>query len=130
MENFHMTWTATRTRFVNDTITEWLIENSGQKVQITNLGAGVDSRAFWLDSLRQADKYVEVDVESINSFKTKKLAQINAEALCPRQIISMDFMKESIKDLPNHNYDASLPTFWLLEGLVMYLGKLEVIKLL
>ena len=39
-------------------------------------------------------------------------------------------MKESIKDLPNHDYDSSLPTCWILEGLVMYLSKNEVIKLL
>ena len=42
----------------------------------------------------------------------------------------MDFMKESIKDLPNHGYDESLPTCWILEGLVMYLKKPEVLKML
>ena len=33
----------------------------------------------------------------------------------------MDFSKETVKDLPTHGYDKSVPTFWLLEGLVMYL---------
>ena len=42
----------------------------------------------------------------------------------------MDFSKESTKDLPTHGYDASLPTCWILEGLVMYLKKEDVIKLL
>ena len=42
----------------------------------------------------------------------------------------MDFMKESTKDLPNHGYDASLPTCWILEGLVMYMKKPEIIQLL
>ena len=42
----------------------------------------------------------------------------------------MDFSKESTKDLPTHGYDASLPTCWILEGLVMYLKKDEVVKLL
>ena len=42
----------------------------------------------------------------------------------------MDFTKESIKDLPNHSYDKSLPTFWILEGLVMYMTKPDVTRLL
>ena len=42
----------------------------------------------------------------------------------------MDFSKESTKDLPTHGYDASLPTCWILEGLVMYLKKDDVVKLL
>ena len=42
----------------------------------------------------------------------------------------MNFMKESIKDLPNHDYDSTLPTCWILEGLVMYLDRPEVINML
>ena len=42
----------------------------------------------------------------------------------------MDFSKESTKDLPTHGYDSSLPTCWILEGLVMYLKQEDTIKLL
>ena len=42
----------------------------------------------------------------------------------------MNFMEESTKDLPTHGYDQSLPTCWILEGLVMYMKKPEVIQLL
>ena len=42
----------------------------------------------------------------------------------------MDFNKESTKDLPSHGYDASVPTCWILEGLVMYLTKDAVKQLL
>ena len=42
----------------------------------------------------------------------------------------MDFLKESTKDMPKHGYDASLPTCWILEGLVNYLTQPEVLKLL
>lgn len=85
------------------------------------MGAGVDTRAFWVECLKKAERYVEVDVEAINTFKTKKLEELGAEAFCPRQVISQDFSKESTKDLPKHGFDASLPTCWILEGLVMYL---------
>ena len=33
----------------------------------------------------------------------------------------MNFSKESVRDLPSKNFDQTIPTFWLLEGLVMYL---------
>jgi len=42
----------------------------------------------------------------------------------------MDFNKESAKDLPTHGYDSSVPTCWILEGLVMYLQKAESLALL
>ena len=38
----------------------------------------------------------------------------------------MDFSKESTKDLHKHGVDNSIPTFWLLEGLIMYLTKEDV----
>jgi len=95
-------------------------------MQVTNLGCGVDTRPFWLDCLKKVERYVEVDVETINTFKADKLKEVEEKSLCPRQVITMDFMTETIKDLPNHGYDKSLPTCWILEGLVMYLKKPEV----
>lgn len=83
-----------------------------------------------MESLKKVERYVEVDVESLNNYKAKKLEELKAEPLCTRQVISMDFSKESTKDMPNHGFDPSLPTCWILEGLVMYLKKEEVKKLL
>ena len=131
VDNFHMIWTPVRTKYINDTIADWITAKQGAKVQVTNLGAGVDTRAFWLDCLKSSEKYVEVDVESINTFKEKQLAKAeNAVPLCPRQVITMDFMKESTKDMPNHGYDQTLPTFWLLEGLIMYMTRETVVKMM
>merc|ERR1712232_171231 len=42
----------------------------------------------------------------------------------------MDFSKESTKDLPNHGFDKSVPTCWILEGLIMYLKSEDVEKLM
>lgn len=41
--------------------------------------------------------------------------------MCNRVSIPMNFSKESVRDLPSKNFDQTIPTFWLLEGLVMYL---------
>ena len=43
--------------------------------------------------------------------------------LCNRVPVPMNFSKESVKDLPSKGFDAKIPTFWLLEGVVMYLSK-------
>ena len=83
----HIAYTATRTKLINDHIDKWVAqrEEAGTKMQVTNLGCGVDTRAFWLDSLAKAERYVEVDVESINNFKAKKLEEIKAgEPKCQR----------------------------------------------
>jgi hypothetical protein len=40
------------------------------------------SRAFWLDSLKKSERFVEVDVESINNFKAKRAAEVGTEPLC------------------------------------------------
>ena len=90
----------------------------------------MDTRAFWVDSLNQVESYTEVDVQSMNELKAKKLDEAEAKALCERKVISMDFKKESTKDMPNHGFDPSLPTCWILEGLVMYLENAEVKTLL
>lgn len=45
--------------------------------------------------------------------------------MCKRDVISMDFSKESTKDLVKHGFNQTIPTCWILEGLVMYLKKEE-----
>jgi len=76
-----------------------------------------------------------VDTDPIIKAKTKILDQLRIEnkitvPICKREVISMDFTKESTKDLPNHGFDKEMPTCWILEGLVMYLKKEDNQKLL
>ena len=84
--NVHIAYTACRTKLINDHIDKWVAttEAAGSKMQVTNLGCGVDTRAYWLDSLQKVERYVEVDVESINNFKAKKLGELQAEPKCQR----------------------------------------------
>ena len=72
---------------------------------------------------------MEVDDAKVNNAKIKKLEELGEVSKCQRLVVSMDFQKESIKDLPNHGYQATLPTCWILEGLVMYLKQSEVLKM-
>jgi len=60
-----------RTRYINVTLEKWIesTESKGQKMQVTNMGSGMDTRAFWLDALNKVERYVEVDVANINTWK-------------------------------------------------------------
>ena len=43
----------------------------------------------------------------------------------------MDFTKETIRDLPSkYGFDESIPTCWILEGLIMYLPQAETEQLM
>ena len=84
--NVHMIFTPCRTKLINDNLDKWVEATAagGQKMQVTNMGAGVDTRAFWLDSLAKVERYVEVDVESMQTYKTKKLEELKETAKCER----------------------------------------------
>ena len=49
--------------------------------------------------------------------------------MCDRKVISLNFAKDSTKDLPKHGFfvvSSDAPTCWLLEGLIMYLDEAAV----
>ena len=76
------------------------------------------------------DVYIEVDELQVNEPKNKVLNDIDAPNLiCPRQSISLDFSKETTRDVANHDFCASVPTLFLLEGLIMYLEASAVKRL-
>lgn len=131
----HVLYTAARTQLINDRVGQWLEEHSGQ---VVNLGAGLDTRVYWLDSLKKATAYWEIDAASVMNHKQKILDRLQEKgelpkALCPRKAISMDFSKESIADLPErHKYPSitTCATCWILEGLIMYLKRPDVEQLM
>mmetsp|Transcript_57587 Transcript_57587/g.128426 ORF Transcript_57587/g.128426 Transcript_57587/m.128426 type:complete len:316 (+) Transcript_57587:71-1018(+) len=130
----HIQYSAARTCLINDHLTLWLEGHTDTErlKQVVNLGAGLDTRAFWLEALKNADLYVEVDMKPLCDWKTQLLAKVDAAPLCRRHVISMNFAEESTKDLPTHGVDFSADTTvtcWLLEGLVMYLKKEEAEQL-
>ena len=131
----HVMYTAARTRLVNDYIEKWFNDAKGDKKQMVNLGAGVDTRPYWLSCLSRATSYWEVDTENVMKYKQLKLDLLKErkelpDPMCPIHSISMDFSKESIADLPKHNFDSSIPSCWLLEGLIMYMLRADVEQLI
>ena len=111
----HIAYTAARTKFINDVIDKWIMEQNSyqeqekqqqQNIRIVNLGAGFDTRVYWLDSLRQYKNlsYFDIDTAPVNEYKTKLLSQVCADSdgklslqsLCSHyKCVSMDFSKQS-----------------------------------
>lgn len=88
--------------------------------QVVILGAGLDARAYRLDALRDAT-VLEVDHPATQRFKRGRV-----EGLLPMardvRFIAVDFERDDLgARLAEEGHDASRPTFWLWEGVVMYL---------
>lgn len=71
----HICFAGARTKFINDKYAAWIEKmKSHEKLQILNLGAGVDTRAFWDQGLyNKAITYLEVDAAEVNDAKNKVL---------------------------------------------------------
>lgn len=131
----HVLYTAARTKLINDQVDQWVNDTTKTDRQVVNLGAGLDTRVYWLESLKEANSYWEVDTPSVMSHKQKILDDLKEqgelpEPFCLRKAISMDFSRESLFNLPNFGFSSATPTFWILEGLIMYLERSDVERLM
>jgi methyltransferase (TIGR00027 family) len=93
--------------------------------QIVILGAGLDTRAYRLTELGPDDDLFEIDTADIIHYKNDILAS-NKEGMepkCKRHTIATDLSHSSwAEDLGKHEcFQKSLPTVWILEGLIYYL---------
>ena len=88
--------------------------------QLVILGAGLDSRAWRLDCLKDTVVF-EVDHPSTQDWKRSRSASIPYKAKDVR-FIALDFERENLAFLlKNAQFDPSKRTFWLWEGVTMYL---------
>ncbi|MFX0174088.1 MAG: class I SAM-dependent methyltransferase [Candidatus Hodarchaeota archaeon] len=102
-------------------LTPWC--NSHRESQIVLLGAGLDTRAYRFKPL-QANKHIifEIDFPIIKSYKEEILKDF--QPLCDLERISTDLSKyDWAIHLLNKGYSRNIPTFWVLEGLVYYIGQ-------
>jgi methyltransferase (TIGR00027 family) len=91
--------------------------------QLVVLGAGLDTRAFRLDSLANVDVF-EVDHPATQAFKRRKSASLLAHDLRARSLtfVPVNFEKDSLASaLKRAHFRADSPAVWAWEGVVMYL---------
>jgi methyltransferase (TIGR00027 family) len=88
--------------------------------QAVILAAGLDARAYRLDWPDGTTVY-ELDQPEVIDFKTKTLAGLDAEPRADRHTIAIDLRNDWPKALLDNGFDASKPTAWIAEGLLIYL---------
>jgi methyltransferase (TIGR00027 family) len=88
--------------------------------QLVILGAGLDSRAWRLDSLKDTIVF-EVDFPSSQAWKRERAASVPYKAKDVR-FVAIDFERDQLAPLIRAaGFDPAKPTFWLWEGVTMYL---------
>ena len=88
--------------------------------QAVILAAGLDARAYRLDWPDGTTVY-ELDQPEVIDFKTKTLAGLDAKPKAARRTIAIDLRNDWPKALLDNGFDASQPTAWIAEGLLIYL---------
>ncbi|MEV6602944.1 SAM-dependent methyltransferase [Kutzneria sp. NPDC051319] len=111
---------AVRTRFLDDRLTALRPE------QLVIVAAGMDSRAYRLDVLRDAVVY-ELDRPEVLRLKEELIA---APPLGERHDVGVDLAASWAPALLDAGFDASRPTVWTVEGLVQYLTADDVRRLI
>jgi methyltransferase (TIGR00027 family) len=108
-----------RTLFIDEAVRE-----AGAS-QVVILGAGLDGRAWRMAELRNA---VVFEVDHPDSQRYKR-AHIGALTQTAREVkfVSVDFTRDDLSErLAAAGHDATRPTTWIWEGVVMYLTPAEV----
>jgi methyltransferase (TIGR00027 family) len=88
--------------------------------QVVVLGAGLDTRAYYMTALADAEVF-EVDHPATQAFKRSKAAALRPVA--GRLIyVAVDFERDALTErLAAAGHRADAPTAWVWEGVVMYL---------
>ena len=117
------TYLEVRTRFFDD----FLLDASANLNQVVILDSGMDTRAYRLPWSLETKIY-ELDQPQVLEAKTAILK--DATPTCQHYILPADLTEPWSHLLLERGYQPSLPSVWLLEGLLMYLTELEVTQLL
>ena len=108
---------AVRTRFFDDFFTA--AGDAGIR-QVVILASGLDSRAYRLDWPAGTVVY-EIDQPKVLEYKESVLSAHGVQATATRREVAIDLRHDWPKALREAGFDASVPTAWLAEGLLMYL---------
>jgi methyltransferase (TIGR00027 family) len=113
-----------RTRFIEERL-EHAIRDGASQVVI--LGAGFDTRAYRLTELLKAARVFEVDQPSTQEYKKRRIRETGIEVPPNLTYVPVDFRYDKLGDvLTAAGYDSSRRTFFIWEGVTMYLPEAAV----
>ena len=118
---------AIRTRFFDD----FLLNISRRYAirQVVLMAAGLDTRAFRIDWPAGICLF-ELDQPEVLQYKEEILHASGARPACQRQLIEVDLTNPWQEKLLGGNFDAKLPSVWLLEGFLFYLSNESITQIL
>jgi len=108
---------AVRTKFFDEFFVNAAKAGIGQAVI---LAAGLDARAYRLPWPAGSVVY-EVDQPQVVTFKTETMTRLGAEPAAERRTVSVDLRDDWPAALRESGFDATKPSAWSAEGLLMYL---------
>ena len=113
-----------RTRFIEERL-ELVIRDGVTQVVI--LGAGFDTRAYRLTELLQAVTVFEVDQPSTQEYKKRRIRETGIEVPPNLTYVPVDFRHDKLGEvLAAAGYASNLKTFFIWEGVTMYLPEAAV----
>jgi len=119
---------AVRTRFFDELLLHAV--RVGRVRQVVLLAVGLDARAYRLPWPLGTQLY-ELDQPALLGAKAATLARLGAEPACQRHTLGVDLAEaEWAESLCAAGYDPKAPSVWLTEGLLMYLDRPAVERLL
>jgi methyltransferase (TIGR00027 family) len=107
-----------RTHYIDTALRRALADGA---TQVVILGAGYDSRAYRFRQAYPQVRFFEVDLPATSAKKRERLAEVFGAVPDYVRYAPIDFDKEKLEDvLPPLGYDAKQRTFFILEGVTMY----------
>ena len=108
---------AVRTRFFDEFFTA---AGDTGIVQVVILASGLDSRAYRLPWPTGTVVY-EIDQPAVIEFKTRTLARLGVSPTAVHRPVTVDLRDDWPAALRDNGFDATQPTAWSAEGLLIYL---------
>jgi methyltransferase (TIGR00027 family) len=110
-----------RTRYIDEAMKRAL-ENGA--TQLVTLGAGFDTRAYRFADLLHSKRVFEVDYRSTQQLKKRRVAESIGSIPAHVRFVEIDFKTDTLREtLQNARYDPAQKTFFIWEGVSMYLSE-------
>lgn len=107
-----------RTRFIDEALERAI---AGGATQVAVLGAGFDSHAYRCRELLAHARVFEVDRPVTQALKRQRVLEAVGDPPDNLTYVPIDFQHEDLREvLTRHGYETSRRTFFILEGVTMY----------
>jgi methyltransferase (TIGR00027 family) len=113
-----------RTRFIDEALARAV---AAGVTQVAVLGAGFDTHAYRGRELLATTRVFEIDRPSTQAWKKQRVTEVLGAPPRNLSYVPIDFQHQPLDEvLPRHGYDQTQRTFFILEGVTMYLPETAV----